>query len=85
MAHYKRKKPRTKPCGGYSPNGLRHRLGIAEEDVRWLDTWPRYHDKIFHIRLPRHQVKILEKEILKDIDPGERLWPRYRRPHHYYW
>ena len=33
MAHYKRKKPRTKPCGGYSPNGLRHRLGTIIEDM----------------------------------------------------
>ena len=85
MAHYKRKKSRLKSSGYYSAGGLKNRLGARHHDRAWLSNWPRYWDKVFHIRPARAQTRQLERDILNGFDPDGMVWPDGRRPHNYYW
>lgn len=85
MAHYKRKRPRTVGGHRYSAKGLEYRLKIAPEDLRWLQSYPRWHDKLFHSRPARRQVKLLEVQVIKGADTDDLVWPDGRKPHVYYW
>jgi hypothetical protein len=85
MAHYKKKRPRTNPAGYYSANALKHRLGEKYDDHAWSSNWPRYWDKIFHIRPARRKNRQLEHSILRGADPDNMVWPDDRKPHIYYW
>lgn len=54
-------------------------------DWRWLSTWPRSHDYIYHTRPHRAATKRLEREIKNGVDPDNVVWPLAKRPHHYCW
>ena len=86
MAHYKRKRSRIAGRHkGYSAKGLERRLKLAAEDVRWLQNWPRWHDKLLHTRPLRRAERKRERELLKGNDPENLVWPTSRKPHRYYW
>lgn len=86
MAHYKRRRPRTKGCGHYSAHAILRRLGITfEEDHRWSKRNPRYWDKVFHIRPARSRTHAQEHAILRGEDPDNMVWPTGRKPRVYYW
>ena len=85
MAHHKRKRSRKANTAGSSRSYLSHRLGLAPEDVRWMENWPRWHDKIFHTTPRRHKESMACRSILKGMDPDTILWPLDRKPHIYYW
>lgn len=85
MAHYKRKRPRTSSSGHYSGKGLEYRLGIDAREVSWLANWPRYWDKIFHIRPARARTHQLERGVILGDDPDNMVWPDGRKPHIYFW
>lgn len=86
MAHYKRKRSRLAGRQkGYSGKGLERRLKLVSEDLRWLENWPRWHDKIYHTRPRRREESKLVREVLKDGDPDNIAWPLSRKPHEYYW
>ena len=86
MAHYKRKRSRISGRQkGYSAKGLERRLDLAAEDVRWLQNWPRWHDKLLHTRPSRRAERRHEQELLKGSDPDNLTWSTSRKPHHYYW
>ncbi|WP_159805487.1 hypothetical protein [Litoreibacter roseus] len=86
MAHYKRKRSRLKGRNkGYSAKGLERRLKVKAEDLRWLQNYPRWHDKLHHIRPSRRAERKRERELLKGIDPDNLAWPVSRKPHHYFW
>lgn len=85
MAHYKRKKARAAVSARYSAHGLEHRLSKEPGSIRWLENWPRWHDKIFHTRPARHRTKLLEALVVKGADPEILSWPDGRKPHRYFW
>lgn len=85
MAHYKRKRARTKSSGYYSANALKYRLGDKYNDRLWLRNWPRYWDKVMHTRPFRTRTRQLEHAVMQGNDPDAILWPDGRKPHIYYW
>ena len=68
MAHYKRKCPRTVGCHRCSSKAPEYRLKLDAQDLRWLQSYPRWHDKPIHTRPARHQTKLLTIEVLKGAD-----------------
>lgn len=85
MAHFKRKRSRTSPSGGYSNNAMKHRLGSRYDEHAWIRNYPRHHDKVFHTRPRRRAEQRLERAVVKGADPDEINWPVSRKPHIYYW
>jgi len=85
MAHFKNKRSRTAVSGRYSARGLEYRLGPKIEFPDRFNNWPRWHDKLYHIRPRRHQTKRLEKEVLNGADTEGLIWPDDHKPHEYYW
>ena len=85
MAHYKRKRPRTVGGHRYSSKALEYRLKLGPNEVFWLQSWPRWHDKLFHTRPTRRKTKSMEQALLKGADPEGIVWPDGRKPHVYYW
>ena len=85
MAHYKRKRSRRAMTNGYSAKGLLYRLKKPEDDLRWLQNWPRWHDKLYHTRPTRRAVHSLSLEVLKGADPDNLVWPNGRKPQIYFW
>ena len=74
MAHYKRHRPRTA--------GTHH----ATSRGYWLAHYPRWWDVIFHTRPHRrHEREVLEQIRTGVIDADAAAWPRWHRPHNYYW
>jgi len=64
MAHYKRKRPRTVGGHRYSSKALEYRLKLDAQDLRWLQSYPRWHDKLLHTRPARRQTKLLAIQFL---------------------
>jgi len=85
MAHYKRKRPRTVGGHRYSSKALEYRLKLDAQNLRWLQSYPRWHDKLFHTRPARRQTKFLAIQVLKGADADGLVWPDGRKPHVYYW
>ncbi len=86
MAHYKRKRSRLAGRNkGYSSKGLERRLVPQIEELRWLQNYPRSHDKLYHTRPRRRSERKQERELLKGSDPDGLVWPLSRKPHEYYW
>ena len=85
MANFKRKRPRTSGSGGYSGNGLKHRLGDRFDDRMWYGSYPRCWDKVHHTRPTRAKAHRLEKAVTSGADSENMVWPDGRKPHIYYW
>lgn len=88
MAHFKKRRPRSKPGTGYSSKGLAHRLDgrVPYGDRRhWTRSYPRYWDIVYHIRPARAERHALERAVLAGRDPDDMVWPDGRKPHVYYW
>jgi hypothetical protein len=85
MAHFKRKRSRTSPSGGYSGNAYKHRLGDRFDNRAWYRNYPRDHDKIFHTRPRRRKERQLERKILTGSDADGLAWPLAKKPHTYFW
>lgn len=85
MANYKRGYPRTK--------SRRKRDNWADKKLpgydgwRWLNSWPRWWDIMFHTRPWRRE----SKKLLRDVVSGRKDWDEvsfnssYHKPHQYYW
>lgn len=90
MAHFKRKRSRRQSSGYYSKNALQRRLGFKGGNegrnlVRWLDNWPRNHDKINHTHPTRRKTRNLERRVIRGGDYDDMVWPDGQKPHIYYW
>lgn len=73
MADYKRHYPRTSSRSRGDSRGY------------WLRHWPRWHDVLFHSRPFRRRETELLSSVMQGRDPDEIAWPRYHRPHVWYW
>lgn len=88
MAHYKKKRSRTRSAGYYSANGLARRLKgrVKEQDIlAFYNRYPRHWDKNHHIRPTRRDVAALEHAVIRGADADDLVWPDGRKPHVYYW
>ena len=76
MAHYKRGRARIR--GG--------KRG-SKPTSNWLNSWPAWHDIVFHTRPRRRKEASVETEVAKGrVDPDEAVWPLGNsKPHKYYW
>lgn len=88
MAHYKRHRCRLHGAGHYSSNALDRRLDgkVAKGDRKhWTGSYPRWWDKVFHIRPTRAATRMVEISVMKGEDPEQLVWPHPKKPHSYYW
>lgn len=52
----------------------------------FLNSWPRWHDILYHNRPRRTAEKRLARRVIKgDIDLEDVAWPLAKKPHQYYW
>lgn len=88
MAHYKRRKPRTKP-GRRGMDKHRRIRGVSQsyrDAWIWLSNWPRYWDIENHTRPKRRAGQRLIVRIRRGDDPDDLAWPLgNHKPHRYYW
>ena len=89
MAHYKRKRARSRPAGrgrGWSEASIRARLGKGVS-WNWISSWPAWHDLVFNTRPKRRLNRALERAVLMDrVDADDCPWPLGScKPHRYYW
>lgn len=86
MAHFKRKRPRTKGAHGKDYKALAREFGGFENLHGFYAKCPGYWNRLYHIRpLRRHNAE-LEKKVLMGHDPDDLSWPvGSRKPHIYYW
>ncbi|MDT2022017.1 hypothetical protein [Methylocella sp. CPCC 101449] len=75
MANFKRKKPKAKTF----PKHDKRRGGF------WLNSWPAWHDVLYHRRPVRRDTAGIERAIMAGADAEAVIWPRNKRPHAYYW
>lgn len=82
MANYKRKKPRTKSRKVYD----RWKAKKLGQEWRWLNSWPRWWDVIYHRRPHRRKAMVITKAVLAGkIEAENASWPLSKKPHRYYW
>jgi len=71
MAHYKRKRSRTK---------------VSHNTTNCMQGWPRYWDIQFHRRPKRRREREHVIQVMKGHDPDNIAWPLgNNKPHQYYW
>jgi hypothetical protein len=85
MAHYKRKRPRTKDLGVSDYKHMARRLGGKDNMHKLYSSCSSGHNMMFHIRPTRRKQRRLEKSILRGADPDGIAWPLGKKPHSYYW
>lgn len=61
----------------------KQKRGLAKYDWRWMSSWPKWWDKLYHTRPSRRKEKALLHDALRGDDPVD--WPDGRKPHKYYW
>jgi hypothetical protein len=85
MAHYKRKRPRTKDLG-YSDykHMVRRRGGERYVDHLYAGC-SSGHNIMFHIRPTRREQRKQERAVLRGADPDNIVWPLSNKPFSYYW
>ena len=84
MAHYKRKKSRSRSGSTRVDRERKERL-TALNSWYWLGVYPAYWHIIFHTRPTRRHNRALAHKIVKGEDPDEFEWRDGRKPHIYYW
>lgn len=87
MAHYKRKRARTR---GARTHGIcRSRLAKLKqrgEPYNWVKEIPAWHNTIYNIRPKRRINTALSRKIVGGVDPDSVEWPLgNQKPHVYYW
>jgi len=85
MAHYKRKRPRTKDCGVSDYKHLVRRRGGEDNVNRLFSSCSSGWNTLFHIRPRRRKERHLAISIMKGADPDNVSWPVPGKPHVYYW
>jgi hypothetical protein len=75
MANFKRNKPRTRSYGSR-----------GSSRTCWLNTWPAWHDILYHSRPRRRADTELAGRVRRgEIDPDDTVWAANHKPHKYYW
>lgn len=86
MAHFKRKKPRTKDRGVSDYNHMLRRRREKGGDVdRLYSSCPSGWNTYFHIRPNRRKTRHNLQMLIKGADPDAMVWPVARKPHIYFW
>jgi hypothetical protein len=84
MANYKRKRPALRT---FTHTSSRERLKRNPAwNTRWMDSWPAWHDVLYHRRFARRKEKKELQRIMNGyIELDTYCFAPNHKPHHYYW
>lgn len=85
MANFRRNKPKIRT---FARSRNKWKFRKLEEKgcwFYWMNSWPKWHDVIFHTRPRRRYDKACEGLVLKGADADSMTWPEDKKPHKYFW
>ncbi len=85
MAHFKRKRPRTRSSPRSYDKWKFKRMEARGEYFWWMGNWPAWWDIVFHRRPARRRAARLLSAIYRGADPEAVAWPVNKKPHQYFW
>ena len=86
MAHFKRKKPRTRTSSKRYDKWKARRLEKEGKYYWWMGSWPAWWDIIFHRRPHRRRTREVLNAVSRGyIDADAAAYPVDKKPHSYFW